>query len=273
MAKIKAVYENEADIPANAKDLFVQAADGRLKGKWVLDADAVEEFGVADTRKLTSALASERTSRDRLEGEVRSLKEAIGDMDITEAKKALERVRKAGGDLTRDEAVQAAIASATGEMKKKLDAEVSKHSEKAAKLAGTVRKLVVQSDLRAALVKAGVKPSLLDLAVKAAEDSADVDGIDEGSPRLVFLDDKREKRYSSSGQLMTADEFASILRERTPDLFQGPGAEGSGRTGDVRGGGQQRFRITADEMRKNPNEYQRRKEEAAKVGQTLEIVG
>ncbi len=274
LAKFKSVYAQQSDIPEGLRDFFVQVAEGRLKGKWVPEAEETEEYGIADTGKLTRAMTSERAERERVEKELKKFRDAMGDDDPVEAKKALERIRKGGADLSKDEAVQQAIQAATGELTKKLNGEITARDGKITNLTGTVRKMVIRDQLRDALSKAGVRPSLAEYAARHAEDWADVDGIDEGSPKLVFLtEDRKGKRYATDGSLLSADAFVQQLREKTPDLFSGPGAEGGGRSGDTRNGGAGGgFSMTEDQIRKDPGAYQRMTEAAAKDGKSVQIL-
>lgn len=275
MAALKARYAKQEDAPEWLRPHMRQLTEGRFRGQWVPDVDSEDGFGLEDVKGLKDSLESERTRVRENERHLAELKAKFGDMDPEEARKALERIRKAGGDLSKDEAVQAQIQAAIKELKTAHEKEKSSLAEQVTKLTGSVRRLVVRNRLQEAITKAEGNAELL---MPHAEAFADVDGLETDNPRLVFLSDDRKSRRPSlkSGvdALMDADEFVeSLLKPRFPPAFKGPGARGSGKTGD----NADRFangRVTISrEDAKDAGKYQAAQARAEKAGQEFaEIV-
>jgi hypothetical protein len=265
----KARYETKEAAPEWLREHLRQIPDGKHRGKWIPDVESEDGFALDDIKGLKGSLESERAAREKHESDLRALREAIGDVDITEARKALDRMKKSGGDLSKDEAVQALIATATGELKTKLETDVKKATDRAAKLEGSVRKLVIRNALHEAITKAKGNAELL---MPHAEAHADVDGLDGDNPRLVFLgEDGKTKRLSlKSGDngLMGADEFVqTFLVPKFPPAFAGPGTTGSGAGGHGAPSSTTGRIVLTREQAKNPQAYQRAKDAAAKTGQ------
>ena len=232
MAKFKAVYESEEDLPEsiNPHDLYVER-----DGKFVLDAEGVKTL--VDVEKLQTALKKERDDHRGTKTKVK----AFGDLTpeaVVEMQDELEELRAAPGQKGRpsEETINKLVEARVAKEKRELEKQLKLANEEKATLTGEV------TELRGKDKKRRLKDTITDLTRGEKGLKLRPEAMEDAELYAERIFDENE-----DGQFVTKDGvgvepglspkelFVGIQSEgKRPHWFQetqGAGAGGNGKGG------------------------------------------
>ena len=263
---LKREYATLDEIPEGIRGHYVEK-----DGKFVLD---VEGPGAGDgDGKLKGALEKERKDRQALQNMLNDIKSKLGDADPAKAREALTAL----ADLEE----KALLGELPPGLQQKVDGLVAKRTERMAldhkkreeELTGEnktfktkLEELLIDNAIRTAAGKAGVRQTAIEDAVLLGKT---VFRLKDGNP--VPMKGEEVLYGKEANKPMTMDEW---LAERATDRehwFE-PNVGGGAKPpvgGGSRSAGKQ-FILSRDKA-KDPAEYRKAKDEAAKAGQELVI--
>lgn len=224
---LKALLES---VPDELRAHYVQVADGPHKGKWRLDVENVDGYGIEDVGALKRSLSAMRDERDRADRNTTAYKD-LGDVDtIKDRLAALEKLK---GAIPKDQ-LQQMVEQTTAELKKAHAKQLDEVGGKASRYEKAVRRLAVEAEARRLLLEAGALPESVDLLVgKAVEfgqvewpDNADMPAVRVRGPNGVALPSSKQGQVE-----MDLAELVGGFREKYPPCFKPNGAPGGGATG------------------------------------------
>ena len=227
MAILKATYDNETDIPAEATALELYE---ERDGKYILKRDAIDGMKTeADIQRVQAVVTKQK-------GELKTVKAIVtklGNREIDDVLKDLDKVSSLEAEVEAlkddgknsalfDKRVEAMVATRMAPHDRKLvemTTERDTLTETNKGLSGTINTDRIAQSLRAAALKAGVAPTALDDALMLGERHFERD--DEG--RVVT----KESVGVTPG--VEADVWLSEIKERKPHWW--PVSAGGGATG------------------------------------------
>lgn len=259
MPQLKVVLATRAEVealPEAIRALYVEK-----DGKFVLDAD------IEDVGGLKSALEKEREAGKKLTKELNQLRADLAGADPAKAKAALARLQELEDqDLIAKGEVDKLVAKRVEALEKAKNADIEARDKTIAGLNGRLSELLVDNELRKVAEKRGVIPTAIDDFVERGKK---LYRIQDGKAVPLKGDDVV---YSAkkANEPMPMDEWAEGLVSSAPHLFSPSSGSGAGPGGGHRGGGAGAVRLTREQA-KDPAQYRAAKEQAAKLGQDVEI--
>jgi len=255
--KAKITADDYGTLPDGAKTFYKQAGEG-----YVLDAEGVE-----DVSGLKGALEKERESRRQAEKAAKDLAAKFGDMDPEDAKKALAKLHEMEDKNLLDAGkVDELVQKRTERMRLDHEAQVKKFSQELeaertekGKLATRLSEVLIDSGLREAAVKAGVKSTaLIDLQLRGRG----IWKLKDGQP-VPLRDDGSVVFGKNPSAPMTMEEWVASLQAEAPHLFETNKGAGSEPTNRQTVGG--RVTLTRDQAR-DVRTWRAAQDQAAKTG-------
>ena len=255
--KAKIGEEEFQTVPESVRGFYKKSGDSYL-----LDAEGVE-----DVSGLKTALEKERESKKAAERAAKELSARFGDLDPDEAKRALAKLHELEDKNLLDAGkVDELVQKRTERMRLDHEAQIKKYAQELesertekTKLSGRLSEVLIDSGLREAAVKAGVKATaLLDLQLRGRN----IWKLKEGQP--VPVRDDGSVVFGKNPQApMTMDEWVASLQTEAPHLFETNKGAGSEPTNRGATGG--RVTLTREQAR-DVRTWRAAQDQAAKSG-------
>ncbi|MEN6306672.1 MAG: hypothetical protein ABFD91_02860 [Anaerohalosphaeraceae bacterium] len=194
-------------------------------GSYLLDVGPVNDFVLENVKGLKSALSSERSLREKLEGSLKAF-DGLDSAKAREALKKIEDLAKGGTDDKTKEQIEALKKQLT----EKHTGELSQRDDSINKLTKQLEKLLVE----AAAVKAiAENKGNVELLLPHVRNTTRMKKLDNGDYTVEIVDDKGNARITNktgSTDPMTISELVSELKgnKTFAPAFSGSGASGSG---------------------------------------------
>jgi len=266
MAKLKAKVTVE-EFNALGKDLqgFYGPSPNGSDG-FVLDAEGVE-----DVTGLKKVLEEVKSDRAKLREQMQQVREQYGDIDPEKARKAMAELEKMHDKKLLDEGkVEELIIARTDRMRQEHENQVKARDKKIAELeqanksfSERLSSVLIDSTLTQVLTKSGVKPVALEDAIVRGRKVWKLDDTDKPVP---YKPDGTIFIGKDAKSPITAEEWASILQQEAPHLFEtsaGSGSDaGKSGLGNLRG----RQIVISREQARDPQTFRAARDEAAKIG-------
>lgn len=261
--KAKLTADEAQALPEATRSFYRQAGDG-----FVLDAEGVE-----DVSGLKTALDKERDARRAAEKAAKDAAARFGDIDPEKAREALQRLHDLEDkNMLAAGQVDEVVAKRTERMRADYEAQMKRfgsdlETERAekSKLSGRLSEVLIDSGLREAAVKAGVKSTaLIDLQLRGRN----VWKLKDGQP-VPYRDDGTTLFGKNPPAPMTMDEWVASLQAEAPHLFEtnkGAGSEPTNRQGT---GG--RITLTRDQAR-DVRTWRAAQDQASKSGAQVVVL-
>lgn len=230
---IKSIIEKLEDAPENIQSLYrAGTAEENLEGKFVIDVEPVDGFGVENVSGLKNALSAERGETQKLKGQVK----AFEGIDPDKAKEAIAKIEELGTldpkkDVDRlvEEKVQAQLKQVNDRHATELEA----RDKKIASRDGLLRKTLVHDAALKAITAEKGDPELLmphvlpSIQLELEEDEAT--GTIRPKTKVVGPDGN-VRIGDSQGGAMTIDQLVGELKthDKFSRLFEGSGHAGTG---------------------------------------------
>lgn len=194
MAKLKMLYDNEADIPEGFAELFTEK-----DGKWALTGvEGMPSNG--NVERLESTLKKERKRADDAEKKLKAF-EKLGDRDIDEVLEQLDEVEElrakaetSGGDKVTEEAIAKRVETEVKRRTKSLERDLDKARTEAETFkktseehATTIKRSKVRDEVTRAATQLKMRTDAIEDAVLIAERIFEVG--DDGKPLTKDGDD------------------------------------------------------------------------------------
>ncbi|MDP3717103.1 MAG: hypothetical protein Q8T13_04955 [Acidobacteriota bacterium] len=256
---LKKVLASKAELdalPEATRGLYVEK-----DGKFILDLD-----GDDDVTGLKGALDKERENGKKLAKELQQLRTDLAGTDPVKAKAAIKRLQELEDkELIEAGEVEKLVTKRVAALEADKNAEIERLKGELGGRDARLSELLIDNQLRQVATKVKVRDTAVD------------DFIARGQ-RLYKLKDGKavpmngeEIAYSKkkANEPMPMEEWAADLVANAPHLFEGSGGGGSQQSA---GGGGKAFTITREEAR-DSGKYRQMKDEAARAGQDLQIVG
>jgi hypothetical protein len=242
--KLKASYDQQADIPTAYSDLYTDVG-----GKWVLDAEGIED--VAGLRSALARLKAERT-------ELKKDLERYKDVDL----EAYETLRSAAEDGDKKKTKSGKASEEEAYAKRLKDATTQLEQENQRMRTELARERIT-SGLKSAALAGGIREDAIDSMVDVW--SSKVWRLDDkGNPRAFNGEDQV---YGRTGEPLSMPEFVEQELKAKPFLQKtssGQGANHQGRTGSGT------ITLSREEAR-DVNKYEAAKKRAQETGAQLAI--
>jgi len=248
--------------PAIASE-YVKGADGTF----TLGVNPVNGFSLEDVAGLKTALGAERSNAKAANAKL----EIFGDLDAGKAREALAKV--AGmATWTPEEKVKEQMAAHAKQLSDKHGIESGKMQETITGMTKHLSKRVIKGDARAAIVKEGGNPDLLEAIVTKQLQMAVVDG----EYVAQVIDEKGVVRVSmipGSTDAMSITELVAGLKssETYAPAFAGSGATGSGGGNSGAGGASGNVDTISRKDAQDTPKYRAARDRANKAGRRLVI--
>lgn len=232
---IKSVLQKLEDAPENIRSLYrAGTADEGAEGKFVLDVEPTDGFGLENVNGLRNALSAERSETQRLKG----LTKAFEGLDPVKAKEAIQKIEELGTldpkkDVDRlvEEKVQAQLA----QVNERHTSEKTSLTKRIEARDGLLRQtLVHDAALKAIAAEKGDPDLLLPHVLPAIQLDLEEDE-EKGviTPRTKVVDAKGNVRIGDNmGNGMSIDQLVGEMKkhEKFSRLFDGSGHTGTGDT-------------------------------------------
>lgn len=244
VATLKAVYDDSASVPDAYRALYSEADDG----KWRLTG--IDGIMLADDhQKLRRALDDAREERAAATNKLKAFSSALPDGAGPDAiKNAFARVAELedalkAANLTRQEAIDAAVKERIGPREREFEAQVSalkaafdKTAAERDEAVGQITRQRFEGLVRSSVAQHVVEPALLDVINRATAFGWQLNGDGE----LVAFKPSGDRRYSLRDPTvpMTFDEWAtSVLPREAPHVLKTATGTGDRATALRPGGG------------------------------------
>lgn len=268
---LKAIISQDehAKLPDALKGEYVAGKDGR----YTLQVSAVDGYALEDVSALTRALSTERENASSYAAKLEKLK----DLDPDAARDALQKIAKMK-DWTPEEKVREQMKAREEALRTEFEKALDPVKKEKDRYWSEVQNLLVRSEAMRALAGKAEPELLLPIIEKRARvverDGKFVAQVmdDNGAPMMHATKDAQGRTVVVD---MPLEQFALSLKDnpRYAPAFFGTGHSGSGAQGSGGGkGGGSQFRMTDAEARNDPRKYQALRAEAAKAGQSVQIV-
>lgn len=255
-----------------------------LRGEYEKDGEVyrlkLEDADSDAPAALKGALEKERKARADAERKLRETVEQFKGIDPVKAREAEAKLQEIQDKKLIDEGkIEELLATRTERMKADHQAQLTaaqtriKDLEtKGAASETRLGEVLIDGVIKDVGIKGGVRKTLAQALVRIAR-AGDVEGIRweirDGNPVPVVGD--AVKYGKDPSKPMSAEEYVALAREKMPDLFEP--SNGTGTTPNTAGAGTGgAFTLTVEQAR-DVRTYQATKEAAAKVGQSVQIVG
>ncbi len=284
MAKLKASYKKQGDIPEGKEGDYAKDSD---TGEWHLQVEEVDGLRLENATGLRKALEDERES---VKGAGRLLKplgwkrqdtEWIGGTNTETVSVDLSRLKKIDDDPDKGKAdpkITKQWEDREAEINTKHKGEIDTRDTKLTKLTSDLFSVVAEKEAVTALTRHKGSARLL---LPHVLSSIKVEESENGLPVAKVVDkDGKELMTHRSGQSgpMTIDEHVERMSKDKEWArgFEPEGISGSGATGDTGGGGPatgpSEFQMSESDARTNHGAYKALRAKAEKAGQSVEIV-
>ena len=260
---LKAVLDKEAyeALDEGMKKLYVEK-----DGKFLLDAEGVE-----DVSGLKGALEKERATVKKLKGDLQNTIDRYKDIDPEKAREAQATLQKMEENKLLDEGkVEELLAKRTERMK-------ADHANQLAAINKQIDTLKMENQgVQSRLSELLIDGSLRQAATKAGVHDSAVEDIVLCGRRVWKLVDNVPTPFSGENIIYGKDaskpvdmvEWISSLQPDAPHLFKPSG--GGGATGNQSAGGGKIIILSREEA-KDQARYRAAKEQAAKIGGTIQV--
>lgn len=236
---IKAIIAKLEDAAENVRSLYrAGTAEEGAEGKFVLDVDPADGFGLENVEGLKTALSAERTEHGRTKQKVK----AFEGIDPEKAKAAIAKVDELG-DLDPkkdvDRLVEEKVKAQLEQVNERHTAELAKKDKKIEGREALLRSTLVHDAALKAIVAEKGDPDLL-LPHVLPSVKLDLDEDEEAgtiTPKVKVLDASGNVRIGDSqGNPMKIEGLVGELKkhDKFSKLFEGDGVEGTGDGGEQR---------------------------------------
>lgn len=206
-------FATQAEVPEALRDSAIETKDG----KFIVSEDA-------DTSELTAAIETEKANRIAAE---KLMRKTAGELQ------KLQTARKAADAGLTEERLNEITAEANAQA----EARFKDQLDEAAKLKAQNRALVLDADMKARALKAGVRPEKIDDFWKLRADEFDLTA--DGKPMV---------KATPTAKI---DEHMAALLKKNPEWVVGTKASGGGAQGSTGAGGT--GKMTVEDAMKNPS--------------------
>jgi hypothetical protein len=217
---LKVRYGKKEDIPAGKEDLYEEASDG----SWVLTVEGIDDHPGVKT--LKTAFEKEKTDRKERAEKLRLLQDAIGDLDLEEARKAIaDSAALREKKLVSEGKVDQLLAERTAQMKADYEKRIAALDAKDKAATGQLEHLLITSQIQAHAAKLGVRPTALeDVTLRGRQLFRVKDG------QAVAMRDEAVVYGKDGTTPMGIEEWIRNIQPEAPHLFEPSG--GGGAKGD-----------------------------------------
>jgi hypothetical protein len=229
---LKAFLDSLDGLPEPLREHYVEAEDGQFR----LDVAPVGGYALEDVAGLKRVAEDRKNRHGKLQAELDSLKERLGDLDIDAAREALERPSKPA-KASQDE-IKQHVEAARQEMAERHKAEREELEGRATRYRSQAEKLLIDSEVARLLTKDGLKGSFgllrdpVRSRVKVVEEDGEL-GLQimqaDGAPMYA-------EKQTANGRTVDPAGLEDLLKALRDDpefmrAFDGTGASGGGATG------------------------------------------
>lgn len=233
---LKAIIDNLESVPEAVRGEYRPGtADDGQEGKFVLQVEGSNGWGLEDVSGLKNALGRERTRADKAESKIKK----FGDLDPEAAREAIEKIAefqaidpKKEGDRIAKEKIDAAIK----QIVEKHSVELDGLNKKAGGYLGKVKALLIDNVATTALAE---HKGSVDLLLPHVQRNTRLKETDDGNFVVEVVDKDGNVRIGDSkGTPMTVQQLVAEMRQSQTfgRAFEGSGTSGGG-TQPSNGGG------------------------------------